>query len=56
MSRGARLSLAGVVAIAAILRFAALGHNSVWVDEAYVVWLTQLGTALKRSARPSTAV
>jgi mannosyltransferase len=58
MSRGSRLALAGVVAIAAGLRLAGLGHNSVWVDEAYVVWMTQwrwldiLGTLRMADAHP----
>lgn len=43
MSRGASLALAAVLALAAGLRFAALGHNSIWFDEAYVVWLAQHG-------------
>ncbi len=34
-SRGA--ALGGVLAVAAVLRFALLGHNSIWFDEAYVV-------------------
>ncbi len=35
VSRGAVLG--GVLAVAALLRFAALGHNSIWFDEAYIV-------------------
>src|SRR5262249_54378839 len=35
LSRGAVLG--GVLAVAALLRFALLGHNSIWFDEAYVV-------------------
>jgi uncharacterized membrane protein len=35
VSRGA--ALGGVLAVAALLRFAMLGHNSIWFDEAYVV-------------------
>ena len=31
------LLLGGILAVAAVLRFAFLGHNSVWFDEAYVV-------------------
>ena len=37
------IALAGVLALAAGLRFAALGHNSVWFDEAYVAGLAQAG-------------
>jgi mannosyltransferase len=35
LSRGAVLG--GVLAVAALLRLALLGHNSIWFDEAYVV-------------------
>jgi 4-amino-4-deoxy-L-arabinose transferase-like glycosyltransferase len=35
--------LAGVLVVAAGLRFAALGHNSIWFDEAYVLWMVQRG-------------
>jgi hypothetical protein len=35
------LLFGGVVAIAAALRFAGLGHNSIWFDEAYVLRLTR---------------
>ena len=34
VSRGA--ALGGLLAVAALLRFALLGHNSIWFDEAYV--------------------
>jgi len=31
--------LGGITALAAVLRFAGLGHNSLWFDEAYAVWV-----------------
>ena len=31
--------LGGIIALAAVLRFAGLGHNSLWFDEAFVVWV-----------------
>ncbi len=34
--------LAGILALAAGLRFALLGQNSLWYDEAFVVWVTRL--------------
>ena len=35
--------LAGVLAVASGLRLAALGHNSVWFDEAYMILVAQRG-------------
>ena len=37
----ARLVLAGILALAAGLRFALLAQNSVWLDEAFMVWVAQ---------------
>jgi 4-amino-4-deoxy-L-arabinose transferase-like glycosyltransferase len=34
------LILSGIVAVAAVLRFGLLGHNSLWFDEAYLVRVT----------------
>ena len=33
--------LGGIVLLGAALRFADLGHNSLWFDEAFVAWLTR---------------
>ncbi len=37
---GSRLVLSGILVVAGALRFALLGHNSLWFDEAYVVRVT----------------
>src|SRR3984893_7699250 len=37
----ARLVLAGILALAGGLRFTLLAQNSVWLDEAFVVWVAQ---------------
>src|SRR5438132_368347 len=34
-----RVVLGGIMGLAAVLRFAGLGHNSLWFDEAFVVWV-----------------
>jgi len=34
-----RVVLGGIIGLAAVLRFAGLGHNSLWFDEAFVVWV-----------------
>ncbi len=36
-----RIVLVGILALAAGLRFALLAQNSVWLDEAFVVWVAQ---------------
>jgi len=36
------LMLAGICALGAVLRFAALGAHSLWSDEAFVVWVARL--------------
>ncbi len=40
---GATLPLSGILVLAAAMRFALLGHNSLWFDEAYVVRVTLSG-------------
>ncbi len=39
--RAPGVALAGIVAVAAALRFSLLGQNSLWFDEAWVVWVAE---------------
>jgi hypothetical protein len=44
-------ALLGILGIAALLRFVELGHDSIWVDEAFSARVANLGVAdLVRSA------
>jgi 4-amino-4-deoxy-L-arabinose transferase-like glycosyltransferase len=40
-TRWSELAVAGIVVLGAVLRFALLGRNSLWFDEAQTVWLTR---------------